>query len=188
VKKIFAFLIFIGVLVVTFIVLVSVYLPLRNPLQKADAIIVVSGGDTKGRAMHGIDLFEQGWAQKIIFSGAAADPNSASNAKVMMSIAASRGVPKKSILLDESSRDTKENAVGTKSIAGNYKKIILVTSEYHQRRLYEEFKKEYGNSTTFINSPAKDKHWGRKTWFLTPYGWWISVTEPVKLLFSGISK
>lgn len=177
-----------GVIVGAFIVLISLYLPVRDPLQKADAIIVVSGGDTKGRTMHGIDLYEQGWAPKIIFSGAAADPSSASNAKVMMAIAASRGVSMNAILLDEFSRDTKENAVGTKSIAGNYKIIILVTSDYHQRRLYSEFKKEYGASTEFINSPAKDKHWGRKTWYLTPYGWWISLTEPIKLLFSGIGR
>ncbi len=186
-KKFLAFLVVIIVLVGGYAVLISLYLPTSDTLQKADAIIVVSGGDTKGRTMHGIDLFEQNWAPKLIFSGAAADPNSASNAKVMMATAASRGVPTEDILLDEFSRDTKENASSTKSIAGSYKTIILVTSDYHQRRVSSEFKKEYGGSTRFINSPAKDKHWGRKTWFLTPYGWWISVTEPVKLLFSKVS-
>ncbi len=187
-KKLIIFLSGVAVLVVGYIVLISLYLPVSNPLQKADAIIVVSGGDTKGRTMHGIDLYQQKWAPILIFSGAALDPNSASNAKAMMAIAASRGVPTNDILLDEFSRDTKENAAGTKSIAGNYKTIILVTSDYHQRRVYQEFKKEYGSSTQFINSPAKDKNWGRKTWFLTPYGWWISLTEPVKLGFSSFNK
>lgn len=185
-KKFFAFLLALITLIGVYAVLISLYLPTNDPLQKADAIIVVSGGDTKGRTMHGIDLYEQNWAPKLIFSGAAADPKSASNAKVMMATAASRGVPTNDILLDELSRDTKENAAGTKSIAGNYKTIILVTSDYHQRRVSSEFKKEYGDSTRFINSPAKDKHWGRKTWFLTPYGWWISATEPIKLLFSKV--
>jgi len=183
-KKFFLFIIAVCAFAVAFVVLISLYLPISNPLVKADAIIVVSGGDTKGRTMHGIDLYEQGWAPRLIFSGAAADPSSASNAKAMMAIAASRGVPTSAILLDEFSRDTKENATSTKSIAGDYKTIILVTSDYHQRRVYQEFKKEYGGSTSFVNSPAKDKNWGRRTWFLTPYGWWISVTEPVKLLLS----
>ncbi len=186
-KRFFGFFLLIALLVLGYAVLISLYLPVSDPLQKADAIIVVSGGDTKGRTMHGIDLYEQKWAPKLIFSGAAADPNSASNAKAMMATAASRGVPTEDILLDEFSRDTKENASSTKSIAGNYKTIILVTSDYHQRRVSSEFKKEYGNATTFINSPAKDKNWGRKTWFLTPYGWWISITEPVKLAFSKVS-
>lgn len=183
-KKILAVLVGVGVVIGAYIALVSLYLPVSDPLSKADAIIVVSGGDTRGRTMHGIDLYQQQWAPQLIFSGAAADPSSASNAKAMLAIAASRGIKTEDIVLDEFSRDTKENASGTKSIAGNYKTIILVTSDYHQRRVYSEFKKEYGDSTTFINSPAKDKHWGRKSWFFTPYGWWISITEPIKLLFS----
>lgn len=186
-KKLLWFLLGIGALVVAFIVLISLYLPVSDPLKKADAIIVVSGGDTRGRTMHGIDLYEQGWAPKLIFSGAARDPKSASNAKVMMSIAASRGVDTNNIEIDEYARDTKENASSTKTLAGNLGTIILVTSDYHQRRVSREFKKEYGGGTTFINSPAKDKYWGRKSWFLTPYGWWISTTEPVKLLFSRAS-
>ena len=185
-NKLLSFFVAIGIIVVGYVVLVSLYLPVSDPLKKADAIIVVSGGDTKGRTMHGIDLYEKGYAPKLIFSGAALDPKSVSNAKAMMVIAAARGVPQSAILLDESSRDTKENAQSTKSIAGSYKTIILVTSDYHQRRVNIEFKKQYGAQTEFINSPAKDKHWGRKTWFLTPYGWWISLTEPAKLLFASI--
>lgn len=185
-KTVIAILVGIGAIIGTYIVLVSLYLPVSDPLKKADAIIVVSGGDTRGRTMHGIDLYEQDWAPKLIFSGAAADPNSTSNAKAMMAIAASRGVPTKDIEIDESARDTKENAESTKSIADEHETIILVTSDYHQRRVSREFKKAYGSETTFINSPAKDRNWGRKSWFFTPYGWWISITEPIKLLFSSI--
>lgn len=186
-KQIMIFLLGIIAVVIGYAVLVSLYLPVSNPLKKADAIIVVSGGDTKGRTMHGIDLYEDGWAPKLIFSGAAKDPNSTSNAKAMLAIAASRGVSTKDIILDEHAQDTKGNASGTKSIAKDYKTIILVTSDYHQRRVHQEFKKQYAADTTFINSPAKDKHWGRKSWFFSPYGWWISVTEPIKLLFSSIA-
>jgi uncharacterized SAM-binding protein YcdF (DUF218 family) len=173
-------------LIAAFIVAVSLYLPISNPLKKADAIIVVSGGDTRGRTLHGIDLYKKGWAPKLIFSGAAKDPSSASNAKAMLAIAAAQGVPQQDISLDESSRDTKENAQATKQIVGNDKTIILVTSDYHQRRVYAEFKKQYPASTEFINSPAKDKNWGRRSWFLTPYGWWISATEPIKLLYTKV--
>ena len=167
-----------------FIATVSIYLPIKDPLEKADAIIVVSGGDTRGRTLHGVDLYEKKYAPKLIFSGAARDPDSASNAKAMYAIAVSRGVPPVDILLDETSRDTRENASSTKLIASNYKKIILVTSDYHQRRVSREFKQAYGENTQFINSPAQDKYWGQKSWFFTPYGWWIPVPEPVKLLIS----
>lgn len=174
-------------LIVGYAVAISLFLPKTDPLKKADAIIVVSGGDTKGRTNHGVALYQQGWAPKLIFSGAARDPKSASNAKAMLAIAASRGVPTSDISLDEYSRDTKENASGTKQLADGYKTIILVTSEYHQRRMYAEFKKQYGDGVELINSPAKDKNWGRRSWFLTPYGWWISVTEPIKLVAARLS-
>ena len=174
-------------IVTGYAVLVSLYLPVTDPLQKADVIIAVSGGDTQGRTKQAVSLYKEGWAPKLIFSGAAADPQSASNAKVMMSIAAARGVPTSAIILDEKSRDTKENAIRTKELLGDAKKVILVTSDYHQRRVHKEFTKAFDSDITFINAPAKDKNWGRKSWFLTPYGWWISLTEPMKLLFARAS-
>lgn len=183
-KRLGTFIIVIVGIVGFFIAAVSIYLPIKDPLEKADAIIVVSGGDTRGRTLHGVDLYEKEYAPTLIFSGAARDPDSASNAKAMYAIAVSRGVPPVDILLDETSRDTRENASSTKRIAQDYQKIILVTSDYHQRRVSREFKQAYGDETQFINSPAQDKYWGQKSWFLTPYGWWISLTEPVKLLVS----
>lgn len=183
-KKFFIFLLIVVSTVLAYAVFVSLYLPTTDNLQKADAIVAVSGGDTYGRTKHAIRLYKDGWAPRLIFSGAAADPNSASNAKVMMSIAAASGVPVSAISLDENSKDTKENAVKSKEVLGNAKTVILVTSDYHQRRVHKEFSKAFGREITFINSPAKDKYWGRKSWFFTPYGWWISVTEPIKLLFS----
>lgn len=184
-KKKFLWTIGLGaVAIISYIILISLYLPITDRLQKADAIVAVSGGDTRNRTLHATKLYQEGWAPKLVFAGAAADPSSASNAKVMLAIAASRGVPPDAISIEESSRDTKENAEKTKSVIGGAKKIILVTSDYHQRRVSREFKKAYGGNIQFINSPAKDKNWGRKSWFLTPYGWWISVTEPLKLLFT----
>lgn len=168
-------------------VFISLYLPLYDPLQNADAIVAVSGGDTQGRTKHAVDLYKQGYAPRLIFSGAAADPQSASNAKVMLAIAAARGVPIADISLDEYSRDTKENAQKTKDIIGDSKSIILVTSDYHQRRVNREFKKVLGPEVHLINAPAKDKFWGRRSWFLSPYGWYISITEPAKLVFSWFS-
>lgn len=183
-KKLSSLIVVIAAALGIYALLISLYLPVQDPLKKADAIIVVSGGDTKGRTMHGIDLYEKGYAPKLIFSGAAKDPASISNAKAMMVIAAARGVPTTAISLEETSRDTKENAKSTQALAAQYKTIILVTSDYHQRRVYQEFKQAYPGDTEFINAPAKDKYWGRKSWFFTPYGWWISLTEPAKLLFS----
>jgi uncharacterized SAM-binding protein YcdF (DUF218 family) len=186
-SKLFGVVLTIFGVIAVYAVFISLYLPVYDPLQKADAIVAVSGGDTKGRTKHAVDLYKEGYSPRLIFSGAAADPDSASNAKVMLAIAASRGVPTSDISLDENARDTKENAQESKEIIGDAKTIILVTSDYHQRRVNREFQKVLGKDIKLINSPAKDKHWGRKSWFLTPYGWYISLTEPAKLFFSWFS-
>lgn len=164
-----------------YIYLVSRYLPLEDTLQKADAVVAISGGDTAGRARQAIKLYQDGWAPQIIFSGAAKDPDSPSNAFVMKQQAIKAGVPEDAITIDETSRNTTENAQITKELVKDYSKVILVTSEYHQRRAYKEFRNEYPTSVLIINAPANDKNWGQKSWFLTPYGWWISLTEPIKL-------
>lgn len=172
--------------VAAFVSLVNILLPIEDKLERADAIIVVSGGDTAGRTFHGVNLYKKKYADKLIFSGAAKDPKSASNAEIMKNIAINRGVPVADIIIEERSRDTKENAAQTSKIIGEHKKIILVTSAYHQRRMLNEFQKAFPEGVTFINSPAEDKNWKKSSWFLSPYGWWISITEPLKLLFSQV--
>lgn len=166
--------------------LINIFLPIEDSLQKADAIVVVSGGDTTGRTLHGVDLYKSDYAPKLVFAGAAKDPNGLSNAEAMKEIAIKHGVPQEVIIIEENSRDTKENAAQTNKLIGQHKKIILVTSPYHQRRVLKEFQRAYPNDVTFINSPAEDKNWKKTSWFLTPYGWWISITEPLKLLFSQV--
>jgi uncharacterized SAM-binding protein YcdF (DUF218 family) len=181
-NKLIAILIAVALGVGGFIYLISKYLPLSNPLEKSDAIVAISGGDTTGRTKRAIELYKDGWAPEIIFSGAAKDPNSPSNAIVMKRQALKAGVPESAITIDETSRTTYENAQTTKPLVKDYNSVILVTSDYHQRRAYKEFRRIYPSSVAVINSPANDKNWGQKSWFFTPYGWWISITEPLKLL------
>lgn len=174
----------IGILLLVggFIVAVSLFLPLHDSLQRANVIIAISGGDTSARTKHAVDLYKAGWAPKLLFSGAAKDPKSPSNASVMREIAIREGVPSEAISIDETARDTQGNAIGTQSTAGKYKTVILVTSPYHQRRANKDFKGVYGSGVTIINSPAEDSKWNTKTWWLTPYGWWISISETLKLV------
>lgn len=183
-KKLVIFISVVAAVLALLVVAITRYLPREDTLKKAEAIVAISGGDTHGRAQHAVDLYKQGYAPKLIFSGAAKDPASASNARVMMAIAVSQGVSTKDISLDETSRDTKENASSSQQLAKNYDSIILVTSPYHQRRAYKEFRRAYGDQVEIINSPAEDKNWPRHYWWLTAYGWWIGLSEPVKLALS----
>lgn len=158
------------------------YLILQDPIKKADAIVAVSGGDTNARTDKAIELYQQGYAPLLVFSGAAKDPNSPSNAKVMKERAVKNGVEPSVILIDEASRDTRENALGIKAQLSKVERIILVTSSYHQRRANVEIKLVLPN-VEIINVPAEDRNWSPYTWWLSPYGWWVTVGELIKSLF-----
>lgn len=144
--------------------------------RKADAIVALSGGDTMARADAAIQLYQAGFAPTIIFSGAAADPNSPSNAEVMKQHALSSGVPDEDIIVEDKSNNTKENAIDTVEILkkNKYDDIILTTSPYHIRRSIMEFKRS--DSDLLIRSyPAQDTAWN--FWWIKPSGWWLALTE-----------
>lgn len=150
---------------------------------KADAIVVVSGGDTQARTQAGIDLYKNGWADSLVLSGAAQDKTGPSNAEAMQLQAENAGVPKSAIFIDEKAMNTQQNAENTQSIfkQHDFSTIILVTSGYHQRRASLEFNK-LGDGLTVRNYPViSDKDWNW-FWWLTPRGWWLAGGEIVKII------
>lgn len=178
-KKLIVYILIIAAVFIAVIYGMTQYISSEDMPERADAIVAVSGGDTTGRAEKAIQLYQEGYAPLLVFSGAAADPSSPSNARVMEKLAVTSGVPQSAIRIDELSRDTKENAVGVKNILIDSKKVILVTSEYHQKRAHEELQAALPDAK-IIDAPAKDKNWSKYTWWLTPYGWWVTIGEVVK--------
>ena len=160
--------------------------------QVVDAIVAISGGNTKARVNEAVSLYKNGWSKTIIFSGAAQDKSGPSNALAMKRIAIDSGVSESDIIIDEDSETTKENAENCQKIFTEYnmEKVILVTSGYHQRRANLEFNK-YDSDITILNHPAQnDDDWSKMTWWITPRGWWLAVGELVKIAIfyiSGIS-
>ena len=154
----------------------------QGDCQKADAIITLSGGDTVARTEAAIKLYKNGWTDTLIFSGAAQDTSSPSNAVVMEEQAVAEGVPTSAILLDETAVDTQQNARNSESIlvSRNIHTVILVTSGYHQRRANLEFQRQDKN-ITIINAPTDDKDWNM-WWWLRPRGWWLAGGELVKII------
>lgn len=150
------------------------------PCQKADAIVAVSGGDTSARALKAARLYKENFAPKIIFSGAAADPTSPSNAATMAKLAETNGVPASAILLDETSRNTSQNADNVAQILkkNGWTNVILVSENYHLRRAYSDFVAA-DNQASFRTTAAKKQTF----WWITPRGWWLIFNE-----LGGMSK
>lgn len=154
----------------------------KTDCEKANAIVVVSGGDTQARTEAGIKLFKQGWADYLLLSGAALDKSGPSNAAAMKLQAQEAGVPDYAILIDEDAANTQQNAANTKFIIKDkqFKDIILVTSGYHQRRASLEFNK-IAEGDTVRNYPINDSDWDWY-WWATPRGWWLAGGELVKVV------
>ncbi len=177
----------VGTLLLVFVAafISGLFLPVNNledcrkagNCAKVDAIVVVSGGKTVDRVQHGIKLWHENLAQKMVFSGASADPNSPSDASFMRDFAVRQGgVPETAILLDETAYDTTENAEGVAKIIEEqgWKSVILVTSPYHQRRVFLEFQRALkGKGVDIYNSPVETSG----AWWLTPKGLWLSAHE-----------
>jgi uncharacterized SAM-binding protein YcdF (DUF218 family) len=164
--------------------------PQSATCQEADVIVAISGGDTNARAQEAIDLYRHGWAPRIIFSGAAEDTTGESNAAAMQQQALVEGVPASAILLDQKSVDTAANASYVATIVKSIdaKRLILVTSPYHQRRASIEFTRQLGKSVIIINHPTPfDRLWPVNSWWQQPAGWWLAGSELVKLFIVEVN-
>ncbi len=192
------------ILVVIFVILATTILPLylgpndiadcsapttSGRCQRVDAIVAVSGGDTLARADEAIKLYEAGWSDLVIFSGAALDKTGPSNASSMRKQAIAAGISADHILVEEESTTTAENARNTARLLEerSLSRIMLVTSAYHQRRASIEFSKYLSEGTAIVNHPvANDNQWS-SWWWLTPYGWWLGLGEIAKIIFAGFA-
>lgn len=151
--------------------------------RRADAIVAISGGDTSARTAEAVKLYKAGWADKLIFSGAALDKTGPSNAAAMSREAEAAGVPPEDIILEEYGETTKENATNSHDLFEilGVQDVVLVTSGYHQRRASLEFNARATNVTLRSHPVNTDGQWSA-FWWLTPSGWYLAISELIKIV------
>jgi uncharacterized SAM-binding protein YcdF (DUF218 family) len=129
-------------------------------LPTADAIVVLGGGikstepprpwidlaDEGDRTIYGVKLYRDRKAPKLIFSGGRIEwrgGGSKSEAAEMAELAGAMGVPNEDMLRDDTSLNTRENAVNVKAIMDRERisRILLVTSAMHMPRSLAIFQK-----------------------------------------------
>lgn len=141
----------------------------QPPLERSDAIVVISGDEQLARLAEGIRLWREGWAPWLVLSGAAGD-GGISNAAAMQALAERQGVPRVAILLDELAADTYGNAVYTHEllVARGLRSAILVTSPYHLQRARLTFGAVYaGSGIRVVARAAPDSAWRKQSWWLS---------------------
>lgn len=111
------------------------------------------------RTVRGVQLYHEGKTKLLLFSTGATSPSTASEAEAMARMARSIGVPSEAILLENSSKNTDENAKFTAEILHKREvgQVLLVTDPIHMYRAIESFR-YYGIKA----DPAPTKGYLRK--------------------------
>jgi uncharacterized SAM-binding protein YcdF (DUF218 family) len=200
-KRAFAALVFAGAVAVWAAVapLLADALIAERPIEKADAIVILSGAaDHKQRARGGAIAFRQGIARKVILTNddqrGAWDDVEKGNPYFIERAAAelqNLGVPAEAIeKLPGKVHGTSEEAdlIMRVAIERGYRSLLIVTSDFHSRRAlwtFEQAAKRDGTGITIglMRSPASANYPGSRTWWLSPRGWRSVGAEYVKFAY-----
>lgn len=133
-------------------------------INKSDAIILLEG-DGYNRCDEAVRLFHEGYANIVLFSGGIVDYSYGSFPFAdIQPYLLKRGIPRESILHEDKSLNTKEQAEEVLKIAcvNNWKRLILVASPEHQYRAYMTFLREIidlDKGIVLYNSTSKNLKW-----------------------------
>ncbi|MDQ3651169.1 MAG: YdcF family protein [Acidobacteriota bacterium] len=136
------------------------YHQMKHRLEKADAILVLCSHDKKV-AERGAQLFLEGWAPLLIFSGGLGsitkDIWNEPEADQFARIAVGMGVPRERMLIENSSTNTGENVLFTRRLLAEKHidpwKFILVQKPYMERRSFATFRKLWPEKEVVVMSP-----------------------------------
>jgi uncharacterized SAM-binding protein YcdF (DUF218 family) len=136
------------------------YLQLDQPLSKADAILVLCSHDLRV-AERGAQLYLEGWAPLLIFSGGLGSLTkrlwSEPEADQFARVAVSLGVPQDAIIIENQSTNTGENVRFTKRLLAEKgidpQHFIVVQKPYMERRSFATFKKQWPGKDLVVTSP-----------------------------------
>jgi uncharacterized SAM-binding protein YcdF (DUF218 family) len=143
------------------------FLIVQDKLEAADVIVVLAGDNNGERVDEAVKLYKKGYAKKLLMSGGPLAWK-LTHAQWMKRQAARMGVPKASILLQEQSESTLEDAKFTLPIIKKYgfKSVILVTSPTHTRRAKRVFRKMYaGQGIKVLVYPVQDSKFKLQRWW-----------------------
>jgi uncharacterized SAM-binding protein YcdF (DUF218 family) len=153
--------------------------------EASDAIVILGNDDYDGdRAARAAELFKAGWAPHIIASGQYFRPY-ASAAELEQRDLTERGVPQNAIIqLPHRARDTREEAIeiGAALSSHSWKKLLIVTSNYHTRRARYIFQRTLPPGSEIHVIAADDPAYDPDSWWRTRSGVKIFFRETFAFL------
>ncbi|MBI3804176.1 MAG: YdcF family protein [Nitrospirae bacterium] len=137
---------------------------------KADVILVLAGGNARDeRLLHAIKLWHEGYAPQIALSAVLADWQNDEDFPAWRHAMKLNILPKESLfVLGHKADSTREEAEVLLPLVQNYgfKRVIIVTSNYHTRRSKKVFQKQWAGSGIHVDvSAAPDDHFHPDDWW-----------------------
>ena len=133
---------------------------MRHTLVKSDLILALGSNDLRV-ADYAADLYLQGWAPRLLFSGnvGALTRNlfDRPEAEKFAEVAARKGVPPAALLLESESTNTGENISFSRRLLAErgieVQRLILVQKPYMERRAYATFLNFWPGVELRVSSP-----------------------------------
>jgi uncharacterized SAM-binding protein YcdF (DUF218 family) len=136
------------------------YHHVNHTVEKSDCILVLGSHDLRV-AERGAELYLQGFAPVLIFSGGLGNFTKEmwdeSEADKFAAVAVKLGVPHDAILIENRSTNTGENILFTQQLLKENgldpESFIVVQKPYMERRSYATFKKHWPGKKLIVTSP-----------------------------------
>jgi uncharacterized SAM-binding protein YcdF (DUF218 family) len=174
-----------SVLIYLVLVGVGAVLIVADPIEKVNAVVVLSGDDGDRLAL-AIEMHEKGFTQNLVITDVdrTASRRLANEAK-------DGGFSDDKVFITQTKVDsTVEEALAVRELAQQrgWKKLMVVTDPHHSFRARFIFRRELrGSGIEIIVRPVVG-HWFRSpSWFLHAEGWQFVILEITKLLSYLIS-
>ena len=136
------------------------YLRMDHSLEKCDCILVLGSHDLRV-AERGAEMYLQGWAPMLVFSGGLGNFTKnmwkEAEADLFAKIAIKKGVPGEAILIENKSTNTGENVLFTQQLLKENglepSSFLVVQKPYMERRSYATCKRHWPDKKIVVTSP-----------------------------------
>ena len=152
----------------------------QDRLERADAILVLGDDNFAGeRASRAAELFRADWAPLVVASGRLLR-SYAGIAELIAQDLETRGVPSAAIVrFPQRAGNTREEAEALRELVTSrgWRRVLLVTSNYHTRRARYIFRKVFPPQVTVLIVSVRDADYDPDTWWESRRGQKLFLLE-----------
>jgi uncharacterized SAM-binding protein YcdF (DUF218 family) len=163
----------------------AAWLVVESPPRRVDAALVFAGDPGYERTYTAARLVRANEARLLILTGG--EPGPGDSAASLRDRAIGWGVPPERIRMETISRSTRESLLAVAPILRqeDVRSLALVTSPFHQRRVYLAARKALPG-IALVNRPASPSGWSPRRWWGTERSRRIVLGEYAKIAYYAL--